>query len=38
MLLEIGHGNLIEKSICEIILIWILRKLGYVKMNDIEQA
>jgi len=38
MLLEIGHGNLIDKSICGMILIWILRKLGYVKMNDIDEV
>jgi len=38
MLLEIGHGNLTEKSICGMILIWILTKLVYVKMNDIDQV
>jgi hypothetical protein len=38
MLLEIGYGNLIEKSIRGMILIWILRKLEYAKMNDSEQT
>jgi hypothetical protein len=36
--LEEKKDAFIEKSICGMILIWILRELEYDKINDTEQA